>query len=127
MRKLGLEEEDLAEVAAAEREEVRRRVRAYRGDRPPPEMAGRDVVIVDDGLATGVTARAALRMARSRGPARLVLAVPVGAGDTVESMLQEADEVVVLATPVRFMAVGQWYDRFDQLSDEDVLDILGRR
>jgi putative phosphoribosyl transferase len=84
------------------------------------------VVVVDDGLATGATARAALRTVAAAKPARVTLAVPVGAGDTVEAMRQEADEVVVLCVPVNFIAVGQWYEHFDQLADGDVLDVLAR-
>ncbi|RBQ19589.1 phosphoribosyltransferase [Spongiactinospora rosea] len=126
MRRLGLSREALAAVVEEERAELRRRVAAYRGDRPLPELGGRDVIVVDDGLATGNTARAGLRAARGKGPARLVLAVPVGAPETVASMWEEADEVVTLAAPPEFQAVGQWYARFGQLSDADVLDVLRR-
>lgn len=126
LHRLGLDEDDLAGTVAEERAEVARRVRVYRGDRPLPEPAGRDVVVVDDGLATGATARAALRAVRARGPARTVLAVPVAAAETVRSMRAEADEVVVAAVPVSFRAVGQWYEHFGQLTDENVLSLLGR-
>ncbi|SDR29802.1 phosphoribosyltransferase [Thermostaphylospora chromogena] len=125
MRRLGLTEDDLADVVAAERAELRRRVEVYRGRRRLPELAGADVVVVDDGLATGGTARAALRAVRAAGPGRLVLAVPVGAPETVESLRDEADEVVAVITPRDFFAVGQWYTEFGQLTDEDVLDVLG--
>ncbi|MER6513659.1 phosphoribosyltransferase family protein [Nonomuraea sp. NPDC001636] len=125
--RLGLTPEDVADVVERERHELARRVRAYRGDRPLPPLAGREVIVVDDGLATGVTARAALRAVAAAGPARVTLAVPVGAEETVEMMRAEADEVVVLLTPIDFRAVGQWYEHFDQLTDDDVLDLLERR
>nr|WP_237418201.1 phosphoribosyltransferase family protein [Actinomadura rayongensis] len=120
----GLTPADLAPVIEAERAELDRRVAAYRGDRPPPEIAGRTVVVVDDGLATGSTARAALRAVRARRPARLVLAVPVGAADTVRALRADADEIVTLAEPVPFFAVGQWYDDFTQTTDAEVVAAL---
>jgi putative phosphoribosyl transferase len=118
---------DVAWVVERERRELSRRVATYRGDRPLPDLAGRDVVVVDDGLATGGTARAALRAVRAAGPRTLVLAVPVGSSSTVRALESEADEVVVLATPPGFHAVGQWYERFDQLTDADVLRLLRQR
>jgi putative phosphoribosyl transferase len=124
LRQVALREEDLAGVAARERAELRRRVRVYRGGRPPPEVAGKCVILVDDGLATGVTARAAARAVRIRGAARTVLAVPVASEAAVESLKAETDEVVTLTTPRRFRSVGEWYAEFGQLTDADVLTLL---
>ncbi|MFG1706874.1 phosphoribosyltransferase [Nonomuraea sp. M3C6] len=126
LHRLGLTPESVADVVEQERRELARRVHAYRGDRPLTALEGREVIVVDDGLATGGTARAALRAVRTAKPAKVTLAVPVGARDTVRSLGQEADELVVLLVPIDFRAVGQWYERFDQLSDADVLDLLGR-
>ncbi|GLW07682.1 phosphoribosyltransferase [Microtetraspora sp. NBRC 13810] len=126
IERLGMTGGELAEVVEAERAELDRRVAVYRRGRPLPELRGAEVVVVDDGLATGGTARAALRAVRRRGPGRLVLAVPVGAAETVAALREEADDVVVLAEPVGFRAVGQWYLHFGQLSDDDVLDVLSK-
>ena len=106
--------------------EIRRRSAAYRGDRPPVEVAGRVAVVVDDGVATGGTAAAALRWARSKGAKKVVLAVPVSPLDAVRRLAAEADQVVVLASPEPFYAVGQWYLEFPQVSDERVVELLSR-
>jgi len=126
LRRLGLSHGDLAPVVARERAELDRRVRVYRGGRPPPDVAGRLVILVDDGLATGVTARAALRSLRSRSAGQTVLAVPVAAPSSAAAMLREADSVVALALPETFRAVGEWYVSFGQLTDSDVLELLDR-
>ncbi|MBX7549238.1 phosphoribosyltransferase family protein [Streptomyces sp. NPDC004232] len=121
---LGLTEEYMAPAVERERRELRRREERYRAGRPPPDPAGRTVIVVDDGLATGATARAALRHVRRRGPAHLVLAVPVGAPDSVQSLTGEADTVVCPHRPAGFAAVGQWYEDFEQLTDAQVLAAL---
>lgn len=120
----GLDERSIAAVERREREELERRVRRYRGDRPLPRLTGRTVIVVDDGLATGVTARAACRAVRSHDPARLILAVPVAPPRSVEALRAEADEVVAVLTPASLMSVGGWYDVFDQVSDQEVLRLL---
>ncbi|UNZ18000.1 phosphoribosyltransferase family protein [Streptomyces sp. 891-h] len=121
---LGLTEDRLASTVARERAEMHRRQDLYRGNRPEPRVAGRTVIVVDDGLATGVTARAALRYIRRQQPARLVLAVPVGSPQAVTSLGHEADTVVCLHQPAVFEAVGLWYEDFPQISDEEVTEAL---
>lgn len=117
---------DVEQVVTGERAELERRVRTYRGGRPLPPLAAADVVVVDDGLATGGTALAALRAVRMAGPRRTVLAVPVAPLDTVRGLRLEADDVVVVHVPERFGSVGRWYERFPQLSDREVLALLAR-
>lgn len=127
LSRVGLSTADLAEVVAAERAETARRVQAYRRGRAAATVTGRIVVIVDDGIATGVTARAALRSVRARAASRLVLAAPVAASSAVAQLRGDADEIVVLATPRRFASVSQWYERFDQTTDADVVRLLADR
>lgn len=130
LRRVGLAAGDLAAVVASERAELARRVAVYGaaapagGRAPAGDLAGRLVIVVDDGLATGVTARAALRAVRARGAARTVLAVPVAAAAAVSDIEKETGEVVTLVTPRRFRSVGEWYADFGQLADDDVLALL---
>ncbi len=115
---------EIAEVEAGQRTELQRRVERYRGGRPPIPLTGRVVVIVDDGFATGSTARAACLVARAQGAATVVLAAPIGAADTVAELRDYADDVVCPGAPRHFSAVGQGYDNFDQTSDEEVCTLL---
>lgn len=123
---LAIPDEIIDAVAAEEQRELERRERAYRGDRPPPDVQGRTVILVDDGLATGSTMRAALAALRRQQPARVVVAVPVGAAEACTELEGLADEVVCVRTPEPFRAVGLWYDDFSQTTDEEVHDLLSR-
>jgi putative phosphoribosyl transferase len=111
-------------AAAAEMREVERQQREYRGHAPFLSLAGRTVIVVDDGLATGSTMRAAVQALRQSHPARIVVAVPVAAPDTAERLRKEADEVVCVDTPDMFYAVGVWYESFAQTSDQEVRSLL---
>jgi putative phosphoribosyl transferase len=124
LARLQLTEHDLAAVEARERDEIDRRRTRYRHGRPMVPIAGRTVIVVDDGLATGATARAAVAVARAAGAARVVVAVPVAAPDSLRLLALEADEVVALATPSTFHAVGAWYDDFRQVDDDEVERLL---
>ncbi|RJQ07651.1 MAG: phosphoribosyltransferase [Bacillota bacterium] len=126
VRAMGVPEEYLEEEAARQREEIVRRLSRYRGGRPPVKVKGSTVIVVDDGIATGATVLAALRGLRSEDPERLILAVPVAPPDTLQRLSAEADEVICLATPEPFYAVGQFYRHFEQTSDEEVVDLLER-
>lgn len=123
--RFALSDADLEQMADAERTEMRRRIERYREGRPLPDLEGRDVVLVDDGLATGVTAEAALRSLRDMPRGRLVLAVPVCAADSADR-LSDLAEVFCLQRPAQFRAVGLWYENFGQTSDEEVLELLER-
>jgi predicted phosphoribosyltransferase len=111
---------------AYQKEEIERRLRFYRGEHPAPEVSEKTVIVVDDGIATGYTFRAALESLRQRHPDRLVAAAPVAALDSAEMLKAFADEVVCLNTPTSFFAVGAWYQNFDQVSDEEAATILHR-
>ena len=122
----GVSSEDLAKVEQDELAEVTRRARRYRGGRPRQPLDGRIAVVVDDGIATGSTARAACQIARAFGAARVVLAVPVAPPGWEERIGSDADELVSVATPVPFYAIGQFYDDFSQTTDEEVAACLDR-
>jgi predicted phosphoribosyltransferase len=122
---LGIAGGVLDSIVARETAELRRRVAAYRAGRPPASIADRTAIVVDDGVATGVTDTAALRALRRMRPRRLILAVPVCAPDSAARLREEADEVICLVEPTRLYGVGQWYRDFSQVSDEDVIAALG--
>lgn len=121
---LQVPQEEIDRVAAREEAELRRRERLYRGDAAPAPVAGRTVIVVDDGLATGATMRAAVQALRAQSPAHLCVAVPVGARETCEALASVADEVVCPAMPEPFRAVGLWYRDFPQASDAEVQQLL---
>jgi predicted phosphoribosyltransferase len=119
-------DEMIEAVTARETTELERREQIYREGRPSPELRGRVVILVDDGLATGATMRAAVKALRQRGVTKIVVAVPVGPPDTCREIEQEADETICLSTPPFFQAVGQYYEDFSQTSDEDVRELLNQ-
>ncbi|MFC5993757.1 phosphoribosyltransferase family protein [Pseudonocardia hispaniensis] len=126
LRTAHISDAELAEVEQRERAELDRRARRFRGDRPGLGLAGRSVIVVDDGIATGSTAAAACQVVKARGAARVVLAVPVCARESAARLRDEVDELVCLETPARFGAVGQFYERFGQTSDHEVIALLQR-
>jgi putative phosphoribosyl transferase len=126
LRTLGVSEEYLEDEIRKQEEEIHRRTEAYRRGKAPVELAGKTVVIVDDGIATGGTAIAAVRWAKAQGARRVILAVPVAPREAVAKLSKEADEVVALAMPEPFFAVGQWYGDFPQVSDQQVVELLDR-
>jgi putative phosphoribosyl transferase len=117
---------ELARIVERETAELRRRVEVYRGDRKPLSPSDRTVIVVDDGVATGVTDTAALREIRRHQPRRLLLAVPVCPPDSLARLREEADEVVCLVAPAQLRGVGQWYAHFGQVADDEVIDLLAR-
>lgn len=124
VRALRVSPEYLEKEIAVEEEEIHRRSEAYRAGRPPVNVQGKVAVVVDDGVATGGTATAAVRWARAQGAARVVLAVPVAPAEALANLAKETDEVVCLATPEPFYAVGQWYASFPQIPDQEVVSML---
>ena len=126
VRALGIPEHVIDTVAAREQAELARRERVYRGDRPPLDVRGRTVILVDDGLATGATMQAAVQALRQQQPARIVVAVPTAAPETCEALRAKVDDVVCAVTPDPFYAVGLWYDDFSQTTDDEVRELLAR-
>ena len=126
VRALGIPPDLLDMVAARQLQELARRERLYRGEQPPPDVKGRTVILVDDGLATGATMRAALAALRQQQPARRVVAVPTAAPQTCDELRTEADDVVCATTPEPFDAVGFWYEDFSQTTDDEVRELLER-
>jgi predicted phosphoribosyltransferase len=123
-RRLGITDDDIDRVTRREKAELERREAAYRGGRAPLDVAGRTVIVVDDGIATGSTMRAAVLAIRSLDPAAVIVATPVAPPDTVALLSDVADDVIVVAQPTPFLAVGYWYDDFAQTSDAEVISIL---
>jgi predicted phosphoribosyltransferase len=121
---LGVSDDYVNEQAARQVDEIGRRMREYRGDRPYPSLAGKTVVVVDDGIATGSTTRAAIQSVKKRKAAEVILAVPVGPPDTVAKLSKIADRVVCLSTPEPFYAIGEFYNEFEQVGDDTVREIL---
>lgn len=124
IRHLAISSDVIEAVAQKERRELRRREQAYRGDHPMPEMRERCVILIDDGVATGATMRAAVAALRQQDPARIVIAVPVAPPETIADFQKSVDEVVCLATPTPFLGVGRWYQDFSQTSDAEVRALL---
>jgi putative phosphoribosyl transferase len=122
--RLGLADETIAAVAAEEQRRLEQRERIYRQDRPPLDLAGKTILLVDDGLATGSSMRAAIQALRAQDPAKVIVAVPIAPAETCAELAREADEVVCAATPEPFVAVGQGYADFSQTSDEEVAELL---
>jgi predicted phosphoribosyltransferase len=121
---LGIPDEAIETVTARELEELNRRARAYRGDRPPPAVRGRTIILIDDGLATGSTMRAAIAALRQQQPARIIVAVPVASADTCAELKADVDDLVCAVTPEPFYAVGLWYEDFSQITDEETHELL---
>ncbi|MFW6061757.1 MAG: phosphoribosyltransferase [Planctomycetota bacterium] len=124
VRHLGLSEEQVEDVIQRETAELDRRLEIYRGERPQPDLCAKTVIIVDDGLATGSTAKVAVHAARSEQPEWVVLAVPVAPPDAVEQLEAEVNDLVCPSVPPNFRALSQWYQQFDQVTDEEVVELL---
>ncbi len=126
VRMLGIADVAIDAIAAREQRELARRERLYRGDRPWPELRGRTVILVDDGIATGATMRAAITAVRQQEPTRVVVAVPVAAASTCEELRAAGTDVVCVHTPRLFFAIGIWYDEFGQTTDSEIQTLLDR-
>jgi len=126
VRTRGIPDPVIDAVAAEEQQELTRRERLYRGDRPPPDVRGRTVILVDDGLATGATMQAAIKALQQQQPSRIVVAVPTASPETCEALRAEVDDVVCATTPEPFYAVGFWYEDFSQTTDDEVRDLLAQ-
>jgi len=124
IRAAGVTQADIERVSTLEAAELARRERQYRDDRPPPEVDGKTVILVDDGLATGSSMRAAVTALRAKNPAKIVVAVPVAAPETCQAFKAIADEIICVETPDPFASVGLWYEDFSQTTDEEVHDLL---
>jgi putative phosphoribosyl transferase len=127
VRQLGVSKQYIDEEAERQIEEIRNRLKIYRGDTPYPRVLNRDIILVDDGVATGSTLRAALKVLSGKGAKSLTVAVPVGPPDTIAELKREANSVICLLTPDPFYAIGQFYEHFDQTSHEEVTRLLKRR
>ena len=127
VRQLGISASAIDWVAEQEQRELKRREHLYRGERQPPELRGRTVILVDDGLATGSTMQAAVIAIRSHHPGKIVVAAPVAARDAVDTLRTIADDVVTVWQPEPFFGVGMWYRDFTQTTDEQVADLLAER
>jgi predicted phosphoribosyltransferase len=126
IQQLNIPQQAIDAMAAREAEELRRRERLYRGDKPSPAISGRTVILVDDGLATGSTMKAAIAALRRQNPAKIVVAVPTAPADSCEELQREADEVICAVTPEPFYAVGLWYENFEQTTDAEVTELIRR-
>lgn len=124
LENLGISQEYLDKTVAEEQREAERRLKTYRGDRPPLDLQGKTVIIVDDGIATGLTMRAAIKSVRAKGVSKVIVAIPVAAQDSLEKIKQEVDEVICLNVPPFFGAVGAFYEVFGQVEDEEVVRLM---
>jgi putative phosphoribosyl transferase len=127
IQSIGLESDEIERIAVRELQEVHRRTRVYRSGRALPDLRGRPVLLVDDGVATGGTMRAALRAVHELGASRIVVGIPVGARSTIEELRGQANEIVCPLPRDDLYAIGEWYEDFSQLTDEDVLRLLASR
>src|SRR5581483_6235640 len=127
VQELEIDRLEVERLATQARRTMDRRERIFRGDRPNPEIEGRTIIVVDDGLATGATVRAAVRALRVKAPARILLAVPVAPRETCDELQPEVDELVCLITPRNFYAVSLWYENFTQTTDAEVRELLAQR